>query len=178
VAGDGAVRFLHHGSSEDFDAYLAGKDRPENNVSFMRATIPFKYLQNQNTSRARSLRRISGDDQLVPKLVGELCLRIPSLNAAKSAAERPRVLIFTESDTSYSRAIASEVTDALGQLARVEVYSYLRGLDGRPEDVPIGKKSEDARSNDVAAALLRGKAISEVSTGTSQFDYLRRLSLV
>jgi hypothetical protein len=177
VAADGAVRFLHHGSSEDFDAFLAGKDRPENNVSFMRATIPFKYLQNQDTSRALSLRRISGDDQLVPKLVGELCLRIPSLNAAKSPEERPRVLIFTESDTSYSRAIASEVTDALRELARVEVYSYLRGLDGRPEDVPIRTKSEDARSNDVAAALLRGKAISEVSVGTSQFDYLRRLSL-
>jgi hypothetical protein len=177
VAADGAVRFLHHGSSEDFDAYLAEKDLAKDNVSFMRATIPFKYLQNQDSSRALSLRRISGDDQLVPKLVGELCLRIPSLNAAKSAAERPRVLIFTESDTSYSRAIASEVTDALGQLARVEVYSYLRGLDGRPEDVPIRTKSEDARGNDVAAALLQGKAISEVSLGTSQFDYLRRLSL-
>jgi hypothetical protein len=177
VAADGAVRFLHHGSSEDFDVYLAGRNWAENNVSFMRATIPFKYLQNQDTSRAGSLRRISGDDQLVPKLVGELCLRIPYLNAAKSASERPRVLIFTESDSSYSRAIASEVTDALGHLARVEVYSYLRGLDGRSEDVPIRYKSEDARSNDVAAALLRGKAISEVSLGSSQFDYLRRLSL-
>ncbi len=177
VAADGAVRFLHHGSSDDFDAYLAGEDQAKDNVSFMRATIPFKYLQNQNTACARSLRRIIGDDQLVPKLVGELCLRIPSLNGAKCAAERPRVLIFTESDTSYSRAIASEVTDALGQLARVEVYSYLRGLDGHPEDVPISNKPEDARRNDVAAALLRGKAISEVSMGTSQFDYLRRLSL-
>ena len=177
VPADGAVRFLNHGSSDDFDAYLAAtKDRAEDNVSFMRATIPFKYLQNQDT-RAGSLRRITGDDQLVPKLVGELCLRIPSLNAGKLAAERPRVLIFTESDTSYSRAIASEVTNALSPLARVEVYSYLRGLDGRPEDVPIRTTSEGERSKDVAAALLRDKAITEVSTGTSQFDYLRRLSL-
>ena len=177
VPADGAVRFLNHGSSDDFDAYLAAtKDRAKDNVSFMRATIPFKYLQNQDT-RAGSLRRITGDDQLVPKLVGELCLRIPSLNAGKPVAERPRVLIFTESDTSYSRAIASEVTDALGQLARVEVYSYLRGLDGRPEDIPIRTTSEGERSKDVAAALLRDKAITEVSTGTSQFDYLRRLSL-
>jgi hypothetical protein len=177
VPADGAVRFLNHGSSDDFDAYLAAtKDRDEDNVSFMRATIPFKYLQIQD-SRAGCLRRITGDDQLVPKLVGELCLRIPSLNAGKPAAERPRVLIFTESDTSYSRAIASEVTNALSQLARVEVYSYLRGLDGRPEDIPIRTTSEGERSKDVAAALLRDKAITEVSTGTSQFDYLRRLSL-
>ena len=174
VAADGAVRFLHHGSSEDFDAYLAQKDRAK---TFPSCVPLFKYLQNEDTSRALSLRRISGDDQLVPKLVGELCLRIPSLNAAKSPIKRPRVLIFTESDTSYSRAIASEVTDALSKLAQVEVYSYLRGLDGRPEDVPIRTKSEDARSNDVATALLRGKAISEVSMGSSQFDYLRRLSL-
>jgi len=177
VPAEGAVRFLNHGSSDDFDAYLAvTKDRAEDNVSFMRATIPFKYLQNQDT-RAGSLRRITGDDQLVPKLVGELCLRIPSLNAGKPTAERPRVLIFTESDTSYSRAIASEVTDALNQSARVEVYSYLRGLDGRPEDVAIRTTPEGERSKDVAAALLRDKAITEVSTGTSQFDYLRRLSL-
>lgn len=177
VPADGEVRFLNHGSSDDFDAYLAAtKDRAEDNVSFMRATIPFKYLQNQDT-RAGSLRRITGDDQLVPKLVGELCLRIPSLNAGKLAAERPRVLIFTESDTSYSRAIASEVTNSLSPLARVEVYSYLRGLDGRPEDVPIRTTPEGERSKDVAAALLRDKAITEVSTGTSQFDYLRRLSL-
>ena len=177
VPADGEVRFLNHGSSDDFDAYLAAtKDRAEDNVSFMRATIPFKYLQNQDT-RAGSLRRITGDDQLVPKLVGELCLRIPSLNDGKLAAERPRVLIFTESDTSYSRAIASEVTNALSPLARVEVYSYLRGLDGRPEDVPIRTTPEGERSKDVAAALLRDKAITEVSTGTSQFDYLRRLSL-
>jgi hypothetical protein len=177
VPADGAVRFLNHGSSDDFDDYLAAtKDRTGDNVSFMRATIPLKYLHNQD-KRAGSLRRITGDDQLVPKLVGELCLRIPSLNAGKPAAERPRVLIFTESDTSYSRAIASEVTDVLSQLARVEVYSYLRGLDGRPEDVPIRTTPEGERSKDVAAALLRDKAITEVSTGTSQFDYLRRLSL-
>ncbi|HZE13149.1 MAG TPA: hypothetical protein VE086_05285 [Chthoniobacterales bacterium] len=173
-----AARILHHGSSEDFDAYLAkvSPHASDKIVSFMRATIPTAHLQSPNRSGLEYLRRITGDDKLVPALVGELCLRIPALNRIARSEQLPRIILFTESDTSYSRAITSDVSAAVEDHAQVEVYTYLRGLDGRAEDVPTRVKSEES-SKDIAASLLRGKAISEASLGTSQFDYLRRLSL-
>lgn len=175
------VRFLHHGSSEDLVAYAASPiPLPEATTSFVRATIPLKYLEAVPASSASSppaLRPIRPDDQLAQGLVSELLLRIPELHRR---GKHPRIVIFTESDTNYSRAITAELTEQLQQRApstAVEVYSYLRALDGRPEEGRSAAELEGTSTEDVAASLLQGKAISEHSFGTSQFDYLRRLSL-
>lgn len=170
-------RVLHHGNSEDLITYLDGLSLPEDielnhNISFMRATFPSKSLPRE----ARRLIHfpILTDDFLVEALVHELSLRIPQLNRDKGTS---RIIIFTESDTKYSRTIASEFAEKLKGRARLEVYSYLRGLDGRPEELRIPAKAESATNNDPAKSLLQGRAISENSFGTSQFDYLRRLAL-
>ncbi|HEV2840469.1 MAG TPA: hypothetical protein VGW39_04010 [Chthoniobacterales bacterium] len=170
-------RVLHHGNSEDLITYLDGLNLPEDielnhHISFMRATFPSKSLPGD----ARRLIHfpILTDDFLVEALVHELSLRIPQLNRDKGIS---RIIIFTESDTKYSRTIASEFADKLKGRARLEVYSYLRGLDGRPEELRIPAKAESTTSNDPAKSLLQGRAISENSFGTSQFDYLRRLAL-
>jgi hypothetical protein len=167
-------RFLHHGSSEDFVAYLTAGRREK--VSFLRATIPDSQLPKSERGRAHSLRRVMSDDRVIAALADELRLRIPSLNRAPgNESKRPRVVLVTESDTTYSRAMAAEVTKNLKEVAAIEVYTYLQGLDGRPEDVPTSKSEE--KTSDVVSSLLRGRAISETSVGTSQFDYLRRLAL-
>ena len=185
---DTIVRFIHHGGSEDLAAYAAtGSPLPNTTTSFVRATIPLNHLRpavvTSTSTAPPPLRPIRTDDLLADAIVGELLLRIPLLNRdpkAGTEVQRPRVVIFTESDTNYSRAIAAEVKAKIGlraPAAAVEVYSYLRALDGRPEDVRTPTKPEKAGTSDVAGSLLQGRAISEQSFGTSQFDYLRRLSL-
>ena len=87
------------------------------------------------------------------------------------------IVIFTESDTGYSRQIKSELKKQINDKAKLKFYSYLRGLDGRQEDLGPQSKAETSRSDDALSSLLSGSAISESSLGTSQFDYLRRLAL-
>jgi hypothetical protein len=57
------------------------------------------------------------------------------------------------------------------------VFSYLRALDGRPEETRAPEGTEASKPQDVSTSLLQGRAISETSFGTSQFDYLRRAAL-
>ena len=73
-------------------------------------------------------RSIRSDDVLVAALVREPFLRIPAL--LRRSNPLPRIAVFTESDTTYSRAIASELRTQLQDHASVEEHSYLRGLDG------------------------------------------------
>lgn len=185
------IHILHHGSSEDLANYVAapkGKFAPD--ISFMRATIPIKRLRpNGSDVIPLSLHPITSDDVLVDALFRELSLRIPALNrtspkhapsdshdASAQSAGLPLIVVFTESDTNYSRAIASELREKFGERATLAVYSYLRGLDGRPENIADTAESDKSKTHDSVSSLLQGRAISETSFGTSQFDYLRRLA--
>ena len=47
------------------------------------------------------------------------------------------MVVFTESDTTYSRAITGELAKQLKNI-KLEIYSYLRALDGRPDE-PRGR---------------------------------------
>ena len=121
--------------------------------------------------------KVTTDDRLVDELFQELCLRIPALND-KSKRPRPRVVVFTESDSIYSKAIVRELENRLKQAnAKPEVYSYLQALDGRSEEPRAPATSDSSKPPDIATSLFQGKAISETSFGTSQFDYLRRVAL-
>jgi hypothetical protein len=176
---------LHYGTSDDLDYYLKKpKDfGPESQISFMRATMP---IPTPSPALPASLRPIVTDDVLVQRLADELKLRIPALNVectdpAKKPSDKkpdplcPRIVIFTESNTKYSREIASELKKRLPN-TRQEVYTYLRGLDGRSDDIRSATPPDNSKQ-DVVASILQGGAISETSFGTSQFDYLRRQAL-
>jgi hypothetical protein len=122
-----------------------------------------------------SLQKITTDDALIKSLVAELSLRIPALNGPRKAPA-PRVVVFTESDTTYSRAITNELAAQLKNVT-LEIYSYLRALDGRPDEQRNPETGEDSKSQESIASVLQRRAISETSFGTSQFDYLRRTAL-
>ena len=57
-----------------------------------------------------------------------------------------------------------------------KIYTYLRGLDGRQDDLSSGVAPDNSKP-DVVESFLQARAISETSRGTSQFDYLRRTAL-
>ncbi|HEX8679326.1 MAG TPA: hypothetical protein VF683_05180, partial [Chthoniobacterales bacterium] len=172
------VRILHHGSSEDLADYIRDPQQFAAPISFTRATIRQEDLCGEaKDCIPRSLRSITADDVLVNALFDELALRIPALTATVGESSRPRIVVFTELDTNYSRGIASELRAKFDGKARLEIYSYLRGLDGR-RDTPAASAERDKEAKDDAVGtLLHGKAISETSFSTSQFDYLRRSAL-
>src|SRR4029077_9840912 len=107
---------------------------PPPNTIFVRATVPLQCVSIPPPEDWKSLQRITTDDVLVERLIAELSLRIPAL---KDERKPLRIVLFTESDTTYSRAIKEEFA---GQLAAkyknvgLEVYSHLRALDGKPDE--------------------------------------------
>ncbi len=186
VTAQGCVRILHHGSSEDLSNYVTAQTgaSPKQSISFMRATIPLARLGVPDSGTWSPLQKITPDNVLVEALVEELSLRIPALNntskVPRDTSKVPRVVVFTESDTNYSRAIEGELDVSLTKEnvnAKLDVFSYLRALDGRSEETRAPAVSESSKPQDVATSLLQGRAISETSFGTSQFDYLRRAAI-
>ena len=188
VIADGPFWFLHHGTSQDLHNYLynsqstlpaATEASPPQSVSFMRATIPLTDLTSGASSPPANrpfVQEVTTDDKLVDSLFQELCLRIPALN---DPCKAPRVVVFTESDSIYSKAIVDKLKKQLSQHtnAKCDVYSYLQALDGSPEEARAQASPSDSKPPDIATSLLQGRAISETSFGTSQFDYLRRAAL-
>ena len=167
--------FLHHGNSNDLANLSATSKSPPPNTSFLRATVclddlPSPPAQSEDWAL---LQKITTDDALIKSLVAELSLRIPALN---DPLQVPRMVVFTESDTTYSRAITGELANQLKNV-KLEIYSYLRALDGRPDEPRNPETGEASKSEEAAASLLQRRAISETSFGTSQFDYLRRAAL-
>jgi hypothetical protein len=165
------IHILHHGSSEDLVHHTAASKEglfPE--ICFMRATI--------SGSKHDEFRGIISDDKLGDALVSELSLRIPALTATADKGDKPPpILVITESDTRYSRAVFRQLQEKFKGKAVLFPYSYLRGLDGRSENVTTTPESTKLESNDTVALILQGWGIAEKSSGTSQFDYLRRLAL-
>jgi hypothetical protein len=183
VQAEGDVHVLHHGTSQDLYNYLVAPSTakaapPQQRILFMRATIPLDDLELGTASPQpnRPYRQeVTTDDKLVDKLFRELCARIPAMN---DKSRPPRVVVFTESDSIYSKAIVRELKKRLIDIdAKPEVYSYLQALDGRPEAPRAASSVEGSKAPDIATSLLQGKSISETSFGTSQFDYLRRAAL-
>jgi hypothetical protein len=172
------IHVLHHGSSEDLAKYVAKLEQRShrNEISFLQATISPKFLRADEKVMPASLRPITTDDFLIDALVQELSLRIPALNSQTKLL--PRIVVFTESDTNYGRAITSELQEKFAGKAYVAVYSYLRGLDGRAESASAPAETETMKKSDSVGSILQTRAISETSLGTSQFDYLRRLAFL
>lgn len=170
------IYVLHHGSSEDRVNYAAASGKWPYDTFFMQATISPTQLGNEPESwRSQG---ITTDDLLVDALLKELSVRIPALNrAACSHDDPPRIVVITESDTGYSQAIYKELEKKFRDKANLEFFSYLRGLDGRSENVATTPETSKQASYDTADLILQGWGIVEKSSGTPQFDYLRRLAL-
>ncbi|HEV2804242.1 MAG TPA: hypothetical protein VGW57_04835 [Chthoniobacterales bacterium] len=172
---DGPVHIFHHGTSEDLTFYRnthkADPQRDEMKYSFVRATI-----SGSSDPRRPELQPLATDDILVDRLARDLTARIPALSSPGADPEKyPRIVIFTESDSRYSRAIVSELKQRLPK-TRLDVYSYLRGLDGRSDESRPGKATETSGSTDADSSASKSSSLSETSFGTSQFDYIRRLA--
>jgi hypothetical protein len=133
------------------------------------------------------------DDRVAGALADELVsLRgLADRKAGLGAVEEPQcgtVVLVSEADTRYGRALGDEVTHAIKRRCaeakvaepRVVHARYFRGLDGL---VTSGPGSQPGRSGDGSSAKKRGQEDLELRTaapdraeGRSQVDYLRRLS--
>jgi hypothetical protein len=172
------IVILNHGNSNRLKEYVihkknpikpADENHPHHYTVFVRATIPPKRLGNSQPW-TNKLQAVATDDLLIKRLTGELKLRIPSL-ANRSTKER--IIIFTESDGDYGHNLAGIISEQMGKFATVEVYSYLKGLDGLADET-------DSKSTKYGLSSkpepLPTSAFSEKCWGTSQYDYLMRLA--
>jgi len=174
---NGEPYVLHHGSSEDLERYvrLAPSNKwYQKNIWFMRATIP---PPPGSKSYPGAERGITTDNVLVDALKEELCLRIPALNRPSPGDPLPRIVVIAESDSRYSQAILGDLHKKLKDKAQFQFYPYLRGLDGRSETAATTLEVIKPESRDPVDLILQRRGIAEKSSGTSQFDYLRRLAL-
>ncbi len=145
-----------------------------------------------NEYRLKLTRLTARDDALAGALADEL-VRLRGLADPKSgpgAASETRcatVVLLTEGDTSYGRALADEVrTEVDKECERIDAkppkvvaYRYFRGLDGMlaqstqgggNADNPGSDKKRDRNDIEIRATPR------ERADGRSQYDYLRRLS--
>jgi hypothetical protein len=142
----------------------------------------FKKITKQEELSTAIIRLAQQDDSLVGLIVHELKERLPTLLNRSSG----RIVLLTESDTTYSRGLIEEIKQTLkseGVSAdRVDVYTYLRGLDGGLEgdasqsETPAKNKTNTPVAEAIEAAM-KGRLPMEGSAGSSQFDYLRRLAI-
>ena len=61
---------------------------------------------------------------------------------------------------------------------KLRIFTYLRGLDGRRDSPSTRAAAEGAAGPEPLKALLNAHVLSEESSGTSQFDYLRRQAML
>ncbi|HEY5706432.1 MAG TPA: hypothetical protein VIS96_12740 [Terrimicrobiaceae bacterium] len=168
--------------------------RPED-VYFLHATLSnwlFKGAMNSGRS-SRVVRLAQEDLYLIDALWRELKQRLPVLQRrAKCPGETlGQIVLFTESDTTYSQGIALEMQtkllerqgnakDARAPLDcgwKLRIFTYLRGLDGRQDSSSV-RAAEAAVAHGSIEGLLNKRVLSEESSGTSQFDHLRRQAML
>jgi len=140
-------------------------------------------------SGLRVLRTIGNDMHLVYALRDELRLRGAWPD---DHAENERIALITESDTVYGHALPTDFEKALEETVdpnaagaqpdkttsnRVEVFTYLRGIDGQSPSVTqrqAGAKAKNDGTGDNARPTISEDELAS-PTGSSQFDYLQRL---
>jgi hypothetical protein len=122
-------------------------------------------------SSATTLTRVVGpDDRLVDALLAELRLRLKYLALDK---KKPAVAVISEHDTDYGRNFMARLRDR--DLA-VEPFSYLRQIDGGKGGGQRRQKGAD-KEKDAEKSDTQQQSQSVVRAhGTSQIDYLERLS--
>ena len=137
------------------------------------------------------VRTIAPDDWVLEKLIQELARRriaaVPEVNQNGHPISKPaHMVILSEWDTLYGRSLGttfaakasaqkandnSEHSDA-GR-ARIDVYHYLRGIDGR---LPGDAGKDIQREQEQKTQLGQTTVATEATEGLNQSDYLRRLA--
>jgi hypothetical protein len=179
-----SVTIFHHGNSDTFRNFLENekplqdKDRENDKLKilFVRATLPDAVLNEVSRTVAVPFRGVTSDDTMASMLVEELRLRIPAMSSTKKEG---RIVIFTESDTSYGGNLVSclkKHIQSSGSQPKVsiEVYTYLKGLDGRAGEQATTSGSSSPKSQNPKNVPGKSGGSSDRSWGTSQYDYLRR----
>lgn len=188
---------LHHGSSDQLINFIKGlppqsqskktenstdRDSPEkgkNKVYFVRATLDPTLVGRTITAdtpgqpeafaeTARNHVAMTSDTQTIRALAEELRQRLH-----QNTEKGQRLVLFTESDSAYGRNMRNVVKAELADLfppGKIEVYSYLRGLDGLQDSLA----QEDSSAGNASGDPTRGSI--ERPWGTNQYDYLRRLA--
>ena len=168
--------------------YQQGKVSGDLNKSiyFLRASASDSFLAMKKDQDYPVVRLAQTDDRLIEALLRELQSRMPGFLECPEGVNwnKGEVVLITESDTTYSRALVWQFYKSLqkhGCNPPKFVYTYLRGLDGA-EVTSIGDKQNQYRVQSIPSVgeavetAMKHRFISETSSGTSQFDYLRRLA--
>ena len=173
------------------------------------STVTDEFLQlsvnaKKDMERLNIRRTIGNDGQLASALIGELALQgirpgCRSRGLFGLAGKRADLLLVTEWDTNYGRALPEVFANGLrttcdsGGTRRHEPEAdwlhranYMRGLDGElPQESPlIGSEANKGGTEDKggsgeparpAPQPSAGSSYKERAEGNSQFDYVRRL---
>ncbi|MET0253706.1 MAG: hypothetical protein ABW214_06710 [Terrimicrobiaceae bacterium] len=163
---------------------------PPAQVYFLHATLSDWLLKAAlNSDRSSHAVRLAQEDfYQIDALWRELKHRLPVLEQRAKRSEQAlgQIVLFIESDTTYSQGIALDMQTALIKARdelldrgwRLRIFTYLRGLDGRQGSPSARSAAEGAATHEPLKALLSARVLSEESSGTSQFDYLRRQALL
>ena len=157
-------------------------------IYFLRASLSdelLEYVTNGGKRPGNVCRLAQQDDRLLQAAIDELKQRLPAFQ--NGGRPGTRVVLVAESDTSFSRGLIEEAEEALNNAGiaianiGVDVYTYLRGLDGKVEkSSSAGGKENASVYGPIAGAVksaLESRFLSEPTSGSSQFDYLRRLAI-
>jgi hypothetical protein len=137
------------------------------------------------------VRTIAPDDWVLDKLIEELARRriaaVPQVNQNGHPISKPvHIVILSEWDTLYGRSLGTTfAAKASAQKAnepsehseagreQIEVYHYLRGIDGR---LPGDPGKDIQREQEQKTPLGQTAVATEATEGLNQSDYLRRLA--
>jgi hypothetical protein len=199
-----AVLLLDPQSRFDIDASAFNIQRPSPEVSLTDPRASLDSLQTKTALRAfrpapsvqeiietaipglHFLRTIAKDDVVLGELIKELELRgIDVYGSSKKQEDNDKVVILTEWDSAYGRALATTFAALASSHSYQEIAEggywpnwvyrsqYLRGIDGRLSGEPAkSNEQEDKQKNQNVAQPKQ----EEATEGVDQSDFLRRLA--
>ena len=170
----------------------AERAKPSRQVYFLHATLSDWLLRaalNYSNRSSDAVRLAQEDLYQIDALWRELKHRLPVLEQRAERCDQTlgQIVLFTESDTTYSQGIALDMQTTLLKERdplldrggwKLRIFTYLRGLDGRRDSPSTRAAAEGAAGSEPLKALLNAHVLSEESSGTSQFDYLRRQAML
>jgi hypothetical protein len=193
----GGLRIISSNATRDSESLLPTSGCTLTDQRGEEVDLTGPYLDLRAQWGLELLRSIVTDDQLMSLALAELRLRNvdplprPGSVAARGAPDGgDHVVVISELDTAYGRALPRALRDALrptgrgGGERRDEVtavptvleYGYLRGLDGLAGRTTAEGDAERRPADLRALAEHARESYIEPAIGSSQFDYLRRMA--
>ena len=154
-------------------------------------TILEEFITRDPRDGLHFVRTIAPDDWVLDKLIKELARRriaaVPQVDPDGHAISKPaHIVILSEWDTLYGRSLgttfaakasaqkANDISEhSEAGRARIDVYHYLRGIDGR---LPGDAGKDIQREQEQKTQLGQTTVATEATEGLDQSDYLRRLA--